>query len=150
MHEQLNSFSNKKEKPTTEEYLNVGLSEVLDRLNNNPSRLQSEEAFVCAVITVRNAMIIEKLNKWLICLTAIVASATVLLVGVPFIVPTFEAQQLTSKIDATQSALSSLQRENATLLREVQEMKQALSSLNGQDKNINLRSNGSAQNRAAP
>lgn len=146
----MNSFADKKQKPTTEEYLKVGLNEVLDRLNKNPNGLQSEEAFVSAVITVRNAMITEKLTKWLVCLTAVVAIATVLLVAVPFIAPSLEAQKLESKIVDVQTAYNGLQSENAALKREVQELKRALSTLNGQVKNITLRSSGTAQKRAAP
>jgi gamma-glutamylcysteine synthetase len=83
----VNSFAEKMEKPTTDEYLKVGLEEVLDRLNKNPNGLQSEAEFVSAVITVRYAIITEKLNRRLVCLTGIVAIATVLLVAVPFITP---------------------------------------------------------------
>lgn len=146
----MNSFADKKQKPTTDEYLKAGLNEVLDRLNKNPNGSQSEEAFVSAVITVRNAMITEKLNKRLVCLTGIVAIATVLLVGVPFITPSLESQRLESKIADAQTAYNGLQIENTALKREVLELRQALSALNNQVQNITLRSSGTAQKRAAP
>ena len=145
----MNSFADKKQKPTTDEYLKVGLNEVLDRLNKNPNGLQSEEAFVSAVITVRNAMITEKLTKRLVCLTGVVAIATALLVAIPFIAPSLEAQKLESKIVDTQAACNGLQIESAALKREVLELKQALSVLSGQVENITLRSRGTAQKRAA-
>lgn len=89
----MNSFADKKQKPTTDEYLTVGLNEVLDRLNKNPNGLQSEAEFVSAVITVRNAMITEKLNRRLVFLTGVVAIATALLVAVPFFSPSLEYQK---------------------------------------------------------
>ncbi|MDO8358108.1 MAG: hypothetical protein Q7U76_17155 [Nitrospirota bacterium] len=146
----MNSFADKKQNPTTEEYLEVGLNEVLDRLNKNPNGSQSEEAFISAVITVRNAMVTERLTKWLVCLTAVVAIATVLLVAVPFIAPSLEAQKLESKIADTQAAYNGLQVESTALKREVLELKQALSVLNGQVQNIALCSSWPAQKRAAP
>ncbi len=132
----MNSFADKKQIPTTKEYLEVDLKEVLDRLNKNPNGSKDEEPFISAVITVRNAQITEKLNKLLVCLTAVVAIATVLLVLVPFIVPSFEAQKLESKIVDVQAAYSGLQSENAALKSEVQELKQALSALNNKAQNI--------------
>ena len=141
----MKSFAEKREKPTTDEYLKVGLNEVLDRLNKNPNSLQSEEAFVSAVITVRNAIITEKLNKRLVCLTAIVAIATVLLIGVPFLVPSFEAQKLDAKIDTFQSVQSKLQAENITLKRQLQDQKQDLSILQEQIQKLILKSTMTSQ-----
>ncbi|PXW87673.1 hypothetical protein C8R34_11089 [Nitrosomonas sp. Nm84] len=128
----MNSFAEKKEIPTTDEYLKVSLNEVLDRLNKNPSGVQSEEAFVHAVITVRNAMITEKLTKWLIGLTAVVAIATALLVVVPFIASSLEDEKMESKIAETQAVHESMQLEVVALKSEVLELKQALSVLNNQ------------------
>lgn len=128
----MNSFTEKKEIPTTDEYLKVSLNEVLDRLNKNPSGVQSEEAFVHAVITVRNAMITEKLTKWLIGLTAVVAIATALLVVVPFIASSLEAEKMESKIAETQAVHESMQHEVIALKNEMLELKQALSVLNDQ------------------
>lgn len=128
----MSSFTEKKEIPTTDEYLKVSLNEVLDRLNKNPSGVQSEEAFVHAVITVRNAMITEKLTKWLIGLTAVVAIATALLVVVPFIASSLEAEKMESKIAETQAAHEGMQLEVMALKNEVLELKQALSVLNNQ------------------
>lgn len=125
----MNPFTDKKENPTTDEYLKASLNEVLDRLNKNPSALQSEEAFVHAVITVRNAMINEKLTKWLIGLTAIVAIATALLVIVPFFVPSFEAKKLEAALIATNTAHNNLKNELATLKNELLESQQAISIL---------------------
>lgn len=123
-------FSEKKEVPTTEEYLKVSLNEVLDRLNKNPGQLQSEEAFANAVITVRNAMINEKLTKWLIGLTAIVATATALLVAVPFITPSLEAKKLESRIDKMQAIQNGMKDELNALKREILELNQTLLDLN--------------------
>jgi len=128
----VSSFTEKKEIPTTDEYLKVSLNEVLDRLNKNPSGVQSEEAFVHAVITVRNAMITEKLTKWLIGLTAVVAIATALLVVVPFIASSLEAEKMESKIAETQAVHEGMQLEVMALKNEVLELKQALSVLNDQ------------------
>lgn len=128
----MNSFAEKKEIPTTDEYLQVSLNEVLDRLNKNPSGVQSEEAFVHAVITVRNAMITEKLTKWLIGLTAVVAIATALLVVVPFIASSLEAEKMESKIAEVQAVYEGMQLEVIALKNEVLELKQALSVLNNQ------------------
>ncbi len=128
----MSSFTEKKEIPTTDEYLKVSLNEVLDRLNKNPSGVQSEEAFVHAVITVRNAMITEKLTKWLIGLTAVVAIATALLVVVPFIASSLEAEKMESKIAETQAVHEGMQLEVMALKNEVLELKQALSVLNDQ------------------
>lgn len=112
--------------------MKVSLNEVLDRLNKNPSGVQSEEAFVHAVITVRNAMITEKLTKWLIGLTAVVAIATALLVVAPFIAPSLEAEKMESKIAETQAVYQGMQLEVIALKNEVLELKQALSVLNNQ------------------
>ena len=139
----MNSFADKKQKPTTDEYLNVDLNKVLDRLNKNPNALQSEAEFISAVITVRNAKITENLNRQLVRLTCIVAIATVLLVAVPFITPSLESQRLEAKI-------ANAQAENSALKREVQELKQALSVLNNKIQNISMRSSGAAQMRATP
>lgn len=128
----MNSFAERKEIPTTDEYLKVSLNEVLDRLNKNPSGVQSEEAFVHAVITVRNAMITEKLTKWLIGLTAVVAIATALLVVAPFIASSLEAEKMESKIAETQAVREGMQLEVIVLKNEVLELKQALSVLNNQ------------------
>lgn len=128
----MNPFSERKEIPTTDEYLKVSLNEVLDRLNKNPSGVQSEEAFVHAVITVRNAMITEKLTKWLIGLTAVVAIATALLVVVPFIASSFETEKMESKIAEIQAVHEDTQLEVIALKNEVLELKQALSVLNNQ------------------
>lgn len=146
----MNSFADKKEKPTTDEYLKVGLNEVLDRLNKNPNGLQSEAEFVSTVITVRNAMITEKLSRRLVCLTGVVAIATALLVAVPFFAPSLEYQRLESKIENSQAAYNNLQAENLSLKDEVQELRQALSALNNQVKNITLCSSGTAQKRTTP
>ena len=146
----MNSFADNKQKPTTDEYLKVGLDEVLDRLNKNPNGSQSEEAFVSAVITVRNAMITEKLTKWLVCLTGVVATATALLVAAPFIAPSLEAQKLESKIVDTQAAYNGLQIENKALKGEVLELKQAMAVLSGQVKHITPCSRGSEQKQRAP
>ena len=134
----MTSFAEKIEKPTADEYLNVGLDAVLDRLNKNPNGLQSEAEFVSAVITVRNAMIAEQLNKRLVCLTGVVAIATVLLVAVPFLAPSLEYTRLESKIENTETAYNQLQGENLSLKSEVQELRQSLSELNNEVKGIIL------------
>ena len=126
----MNTFAEKKENPTTDEYLEASLHEVLDRLNKNPSELKSEEAFVHAVITVRNAMINEKLTKWLIGLTAIVAIATALLVMVPFFTPSFEARRL-------ETAHNDLKAELTALKNELLESQQVISTLKNQIKKHN-------------
>lgn len=128
----MNLFANKTEIPTTDEYLKVSLNEVLDRLNKNPTGLQSEEAFVHAVITVRNAMINEKLTKWLIGLTAIVAIATALLVIVPFFTPSFEAQKLETELSATKTAYNDLKIEIETLKNQLLESQQTMLILRNQ------------------
>ncbi|WP_293005211.1 hypothetical protein [Nitrosomonas sp.] len=128
----MNRFADRKENPTTDEYLKASLNEVLDRLNKNPSALQSEEAFVHAVITVRNAMINEKLTKWLIGLTAIVAIATALLVIVPFFTPSFEAKKLEAALIATKAAHNDLKTELAALKNELLESQRTISTLKNQ------------------
>lgn len=128
----MDSFAEIKKIPTTDEYLKVSLDEVLDRLNKNPSGVQSEEAFIHAVITVRNAMITEKLTKCLIGLTAVVAIATALLVVAPFIASSLEAEKMESKIAETQAVHEGMQLEVIVLKNEVLELKQALSVLNTQ------------------
>lgn len=146
----MSSFADKKEKPTTDEYLKVDLNEVLDRLNKNPNGLQSEAEFVSTVITVRNAMITEKLSRRLVFLTSVVAVATALLVAVPFFAPSLEYQRLESKIENSQAAYNNLQTENLSLKNEVQELRQAFSALNNQVKNITLCASRTAQKRTIP
>lgn len=143
---QVNSFADKTQKPTTAEYLRAGLDEVLDRLNKNPNGLQSEANFISAVITIRNAKITEKLNRRLVCLTGVVAVATVLLVVVPFFAPSLEYERLESKIENAQTRYDNLQAENNSLKGEVQELRQSLSELNNQVENITL----AAQKRSVP
>jgi len=134
----VSTFASKKETPTTDEYLKADLGDVLDRLNKNPGELQSEEGFIHAVITVRNALIAEKLTKWLVFFTAVVAVATALLVCIPFFTPSLEAKNLESQIADVQAAYKRLQTENIALENEVVELKQALSVLNNQVQNITL------------
>ncbi|WP_295625824.1 hypothetical protein [uncultured Nitrosomonas sp.] len=133
----MNTFADKKENPTTDEYLKASLNDVLDRLNKNPSALQSEEAFVHAVITVRNAMINEKLTKWLIGLTAIVAIATALLVIVPFFTPSFETKKLEAALIATKATHNELKTELAALKNELLESQRNISVLKNQVEKYN-------------
>ncbi len=133
----MNTFADKKENPTTDEYLKTSLNDVLDRLNKNPSALQSEEAFVHAVITVRNAMINEKLTKWLIGLTAIVAIATALLVIVPFFTPSFETKKLEAALIATKATHNELKTELAALKNELLESQRNISALKNQVEKYN-------------
>jgi len=133
----VSSFATMEDRPTTNQYLNASLNDVLDRLNTNPSGLQSEEAFVNAVITVRNAMITEKLNKWLIGLTAVVAIATVLLVVAPFFTSSLEAKKLESEIVRIETVNNGLKIEIEALKRELLVSKQAFSALENQVENHN-------------
>jgi hypothetical protein len=98
-------FATKQEKPTAQEYLEMPLEEVIERLNNNPCGLKSEEEFIHAVILVRAAKINERLTRRLNWLTGIMAVATVLLVIVPFFVPTFEKVQLEKKLNIQNSRI---------------------------------------------
>ena len=82
-------FADKKEKPSIKECLSADFGEVLDRPNKNPSSLESEAAFIDAVITGRHARIIERLNRQLVLLTGVAAVATAALVLVPFLLHHF-------------------------------------------------------------
>ena len=126
------SFPDRREKPSTNEYLDASLAEVLDRLNKNPNGLESEAAFINAVITVRHARVIEKLNKRLVCLTGVAAIATAVLVFVPFVVPSLEAQRLEAKVGSTQTAMNGLKAESQLLKKEVQELRYLLITLSKQ------------------
>ena len=109
------SFADKKEKPTTVEYLNANFDDVLDRLNKNPNSLESEAEFISAVITVRHARVIEKLNNRLVLLTGMAAFATVVLVFVPFFAPSLEVRKFDAKVDSTKKAISDLKAESELL-----------------------------------
>lgn len=95
-----NDFATRKSKPTAKEYLDAPLDLVVERLNNNPCGLQSEEAFIQAVITVRAAKINERLASKLNCLTGALAVATFCLVIIPFFVPSIEKKQLEAQLSA--------------------------------------------------
>lgn len=126
------SFPDRREKPSTKEYLDASLEEVLDRLNKNPNGLESEAAFINSVITVRHARVIEKLNKRLVRLTGVAAIATAVLVFVPFVVPSLEAQRLEAKVDSTQTAMNGLKAEGQLLKQEIQELRGLLTTLSEQ------------------
>lgn len=126
------SFPDRREKPSTKEYLGATLEDILDRLNKNPNGLESEAAFITAVITVRHARVIEKLNKRLVYLTGVAAIATAVLVFVPFVVPSLEAQRLEAKVVSTQTAMSGLKAESQLLKQEVQELRDLLTTLRKQ------------------
>ena len=134
------SFPDKKEKPTTEEYLNADLNNILARLNNNPNNLESEAEFIAAVITVRHARIIEKLNNRLVLLTGIAAFATTVLVFVPFFTPSLEAQRLHAKVGRTQKAINDLKAESELLKQQVQRLKHTISALSKQPRDLVPRS----------
>jgi hypothetical protein len=138
--QQQSSFPDKKEKPTTEEYLNADLDDVLDRLNKNPNSLESEAEFIGAVITVRHARIIEKLNNRLVLLTGIAAFATAVLVFVPFFTPSLEAQRLDIKVGSMQKAINDLKAESELLKQQVQQLKHAISALSNQPRDLVPRS----------
>ncbi len=126
------SFADKKEKPSTDEYLRTDLCQVLDRLNKNPNGLESEAEFINAVIAVRHARIIEGLNKRLVWLTGIAALATAVNVFVPFFIPSLETQRLGVKVGSLQKEFNQLKAENELLKEQVQQMKHAVSALSQQ------------------
>lgn len=101
----MSNFSTKKSKPSTQDYLDADLEEVLDRQNQNPNGLQSEDYFCQSVIAVRAAKINEKLSNRLNFLTGVIALATLLLVIVPFFIPSFEAGQLGDTLEGQQSLI---------------------------------------------
>lgn len=111
----MNHFATKTNKPTAQEYLNAPLDQVVERLNNNPSGHQSEEALIQSVITVRAAKVNERLSKRLNWLTGILALATVGLAVAPFLTPSFEKQKLEEKI-ADQARVIDHQRDRITQL----------------------------------
>lgn len=129
-------FAYKKEKPTIKEYLNADFEAVLDRLNNNPSSLDSEAGFIDAVITVRHAKVIERLNRLLVLLTGIASAATAALVFVPFFDPSLEAQ----KLDGLQEEVSAIKVENKSLREELQQMKRAALLLSRKSADLSARS----------
>lgn len=133
----MNSFVSKQETPTTDEYLKVSFEQVLDRLNRNPAQSQSEGEFIHAVITVRNAMITERLSRQMIYLTTVVAFSTALLVIVPFFIPSLEVQKLESEILATKTAYNDLKLELEKQKKELYESKQALLALKNLTEKIN-------------
>lgn len=129
-------FVNKKEKPTTKEYLNADFEAVLDRLNKNPSGLESEAGFIDAVITVRHAKIIERLNRRLVLLTGIAAVATAALVFVPFFDPSLEAQRLEASIGGLQEEVSAIKADSKSLREELQQLKHAVSVLSSKSADL--------------
>lgn len=131
-------FADKKEKPSIKEYLSADLSEVLDRLNKNPSRLESEAAFIDAVITVRHARIIERLNMLLVVLTGVAAAATAALVFVPFFTPSLEPQRVNAKIGELQRKVGTVKAEIESLRKEGQRLKNAVSASSRQHADLSL------------
>lgn len=113
----MSNFTTKTQKPSAREYLDASLDDVVERLNNNPAGLQSEEALIHAVLTVRLAKINESLSQRLNFLTAILAFATICLVVVSFLVPSLEKQQLVERINQ-QSQLIEQQKININHIAE--------------------------------
>jgi hypothetical protein len=95
----MTDFATRNSRPTTKEYLEEDLETVLDRQNQNPLGQQSEDYFISSVIAVRAAKINEKLGKRLMWLYFVIASATALLVLVPFFAPSFEAKMHSKRLD---------------------------------------------------
>lgn len=116
----ISDFATKKEKPSTEDYLRVHFNQLLDRLNENPNSLASEPSFIDAVIAVRHARTIERLNVVLLLLTGVASVATVALVFIPFFVPSLETQSLYSKIGRLQNEVSAIKSESESLREAVQ------------------------------
>lgn len=133
-------FANKKEKPTTKEYLNADFEAVLDRLNKNPSSQESEASFIDAVITVRHAKIIERLNRRLVLLTGIAAVATAALVFVPFFDPSLEAQRLEARIGGLQEEVNAIKADNKSLREELPQQKHAVSVSSSKSADLSARS----------
>jgi hypothetical protein len=127
MEEDRDSFVNQKENPTIEEYLKVDLEKVLARLNKNPSGNESEAEVINAVIAVRHAKIIEKLNYRLVCLTGLAALATAANVFAPFLSPSIEAKRLNEAMTRANTSIDKLKSESQFMKQQIQQLKQASS-----------------------
>jgi uncharacterized protein YlxW (UPF0749 family) len=128
-------FTLKKKIPSTDEYLTAPLEKVLERLNNNPNGNQSEDSFIQAVITVRNAKASEKL-------TLLIAIATFLLILVPFFVPTLDKKELESnfekKDELNKKALSELSKNNESMKNELLTLKTEVTNLKNELSQVRL------------
>lgn len=125
----MSDFATKKKKPSAEEYLEVSLDQVVERLNKNPNRHQSEEALIQAVITVRAAKINERLSRGLNCLTAMLVLATICLVAVPFIVPSIEKKQIESQLNSQAHLIESQKEKLEQLVQSMSKLTQEQSTL---------------------
>jgi hypothetical protein len=127
MEEDRDNFVNQKENPSIEEYLKIDLEKVLARLNKNPSGNESEAEVVNAVIAVRHAKIIEKLNNRLVCLTGLAALAAAANVFALFLAPSIEAKRLNESMTRANSAIDKLKSESQFMKQQIQQLKQASS-----------------------
>lgn len=59
----MSDFATKTTKPSAKEYLDASESELIERLNNNPTGHQSEFPFMQSVIAVRTAESQRKTNE---------------------------------------------------------------------------------------
>jgi hypothetical protein len=139
MKEDLDNFVNQKKNPTIEEYLKVDLEKVLARLNKNPSGNESEAEVVNAVIAVRHAKVIEKLNHRLVCLTGLAALATAANVLAPFLAPSIEAKRLNEAMTSANTSIDKLKSESQFMKQQIQQLKQALSISRQKPANSSIR-----------
>ena len=72
----MSDFSTKNTKPTAAEYLAATEAELLDRLNLNPTNMDSEFPFIQSVIAVRTAESQRKTNEALVKETRFLVYAT--------------------------------------------------------------------------
>jgi hypothetical protein len=127
MEEDRDNFVNQKENPSIEEYLKIDLEKVLARLNKNPSGNESEAEVVNAVIAVRHAKIIEKLNNRLVCLTGLAALAAAANVFALFLAPSIEAKRLNESMTRANTAIDKLKSKSQFMKQQIQQLKQASS-----------------------
>ena len=128
-------FSLKKKIPSTDDYLTAPLDKVLERLNTNPNGNQSEDSFIQAVITVRNAKASEKLTR-------LIAIATFLLILVPFFVPSLDKKELEFNIEKkdklNKKALSELSKKNESMKNELLTLKTEVANLKNELSQVRL------------
>ncbi len=72
----MSDFSTKNTKPTAAEYLAATEAELLDRLNRNPTNMDSEFPFIQSVIAIRTAESQRKTNEDLVKQTRYLVFAT--------------------------------------------------------------------------
>lgn len=80
-----NAFVQKKTTPSTEEYLEASIEDLVGRMNANPPGLTSEMPFIKAILDIKTSEKVRKTNKHLVWATWALVIATIIFSFISFL-----------------------------------------------------------------